>query len=206
MSVLIPHYGKDIPIEICKLTSSTYAKYVEDSVFDCSAIAQNSYIHEHAQDDALTTLLFVDVSRNELIAYCSFRCSGIMTLSDGDRGADVLIADEYTILSAMEIMSFALDKRYQRMPYDEEEKRNLSDMILNYILYYLNDVAHNHIGAKYIILYAVPRSKSFYERCGFVAFDADMRRDQAQYLVGCSAMYYPVVKSASSMEYNDMQR
>lgn len=186
-------FGRDVRLDAHMMTEQMYHQYVLQGGFDCGESEQNDYIREKARHDTLTTMIFVDRQTREMIAYCSFRCSGIMTLPENPPDNDVMIADEFTLCSAMEIRSLALDRRYQHMPFDEaNEKLTLGGLILSHVLDHLGSVASNQIGAQYIILYAVPRRKSFYQRYGFESFTAEMRRDQDSYLRGCTAMYMPI--------------
>lgn len=100
-------------------------------------------------------------------------------------------------MPAIEIKYFALASCVQRLYYSEEDMAEnnhyyLSDFWLGEVMYKCSDISQSIIGAKYIILYSVPRGRKLYERMGFNDFQKYMNRDKMRFLNGCKPMYIEI--------------
>jgi len=187
-------YGIDLKIRFLKLNSNLYDRYVQPRHFDCEQDSINEHIYDKALDAYSTTYIFIDDGCDRMICFCTFSCSGVMELTDTDN--DVFIAREnFRVTSAMEINYFAVDKRYQHLPFEPSSEKGdtLSRYLLNYMQKHLCQIAANHIGAERIILYAVPKAKRFYMGCGFRPFEGQMTGQGWDYVQGCPPMYYDIV-------------
>ena len=178
-------FGSDIAIEILKRSKEAFP-YVE--AFDCGDENLNFWIKEDFRKSQTVAYLFVDKANKTLVAYCSMACSGIMTIAE-DANPEIL--DPKTIIPSIEIKFFAVDNRYRSLRMEETSKRydTLSALIFQYCIYIACNAAEEHIGADALLLYSVPKAKSFYKRNGFVEFSEEMLGDQSGFVEGCVPMY-----------------
>lgn len=104
----------------------------------------------------------------------------------------MLSPERFSLSSAIEIMFFAIDKRYRHLRYSDTpaaSRETLSSNLFRYTVNHIFDIARETIGADYIILYAVPKAENFYKRNGFRRFDGNMMPDANPFLDGCIPMY-----------------
>jgi hypothetical protein len=149
--------------------------------FNCGNEVINEYLKKEAyMDTQATTFLIVSNSDRQVIAYYSLNCSGFVV---GDE-------KKFTIYPAVEIKMFAIDERYQHMPYStDDEDGNLSDMLFSDVIGYIYAFTDNMCGADKVILYSVPNAESFYIRNGFKRFERFMLQSTSLFLEGCIPMY-----------------
>ena len=80
---------------------------------------------------------------------------------------------------------FAIDERYQHLPYSaEKEDGTFSDYIFRFVISKIYEFTEEICGADKVILYAVPKAKNFYEKNGFVRermFETDEGRKMYEY-------------------------
>lgn len=173
-------YGNQIPIDIIRLSPEN-GKYTQD--FFCDNKAIDHYFRNMASHDpTAVTYLFVDSEKDSPIACVTLACSAIFTTDCGEQFS--------TILSAMEILYFAVDESYKHIPYIKGSPLTLSHYILSYMLDQMKDMSHTHIGASKVVLYSVPEAVHFYERCDFKEFGDTMYGDKGTFVNGCVPMYY----------------
>lgn len=182
-------FGAEIPITF-KVLEESCAKFISN--FDCNdnPYIQN-FIRARALEDCAVTYLFIDRRCQQTIAFASVVCSGIMVPTDtGEQSC--FLENEYEIIPAMEVKCFAVNKAYRHIRYTSSStlEDTLSAYIFNYVLVELSRVAAFHIGTEKIILYAVPRAKSFYYRRGFKPFEQNMTGTAERSLQACHPMYY----------------
>ena len=82
------------------------------------------------------------------------------------------------------------DSRSLRLNPSSEEGETLSRRLFEIMVEHLCNIKKNHIGAKRIILDAVPKAIHFYERRGFRRFAEEMVPQKWKYVDGCKAMYF----------------
>lgn len=173
-------YGNQIPVKIM-LLSPEERKYTQN--FFCDNKAIDHYFRNLAlHDPSAVTYLFVDSEKDSPIAFVTLACSAIFTTDYGDQFS--------TILSAMEILYFAVDESYKHIPYIKGSPLTLSHYILSYMLDQMKEISHTHIGASKVVLYSVPEAVHFYERCDFKEFGDTMFGDEGTFVSGCVPMYY----------------
>ncbi len=165
--------ASDIEYEF--LTRDIYTLYKSKiEKFDCDVATMNTAF-KNAINQKATTILFFDVANDyTIVGYCSYRCSSIKI---GD-----------TVYPAVEIYSFAIDKKYQDKFLDEGHL--CAAYILSYCREKIEQIRKSVIYAEYIILYAYNRRKvqKFYEKNGFNAFSSDYKtfRNAGEHNDGCS--------------------
>lgn len=173
-------YGNNIPIDVKMLTPET-RKYTQG--FACGNPVIDQYFIETAPtDQAAVTYLFIDSENNLLISCITLACSAIFTANCDEQFS--------TVLSAMEILYFAVDERYKHIPYIKGSSLTLSHYILIYMLDQMQEISHTHIGASKVVLYSVPDAVRFYKRCNFKEFGDTMYGDKGTFVSDCVPMYY----------------
>lgn len=114
---------------------------------------------------------------------------------ENDSGSILFSLERFGLTSAIEIKYFAVDKRYRHLRYSDaapETRITLSSNLFRYLVDHILDIAEKHIGAEYIVLYSVPKAKTFYERNMFHSFDQSMFGNSDPYLDGCIPMYMKI--------------
>ncbi len=173
-------YGQDIPIRMEVLTAKN-KKYTES--FLCNNPSIDHYFHKMAHlDEASVTYLFIDKEKDLLISCLTLSCSAIFTASEE--------AVQSTLFSAIEIQFFAVDERYQHLPYQKGAKLSLSHYLFEFVIDYIGEISHKYVGAAKIVLYSVPEAIKFYQRCKFKEFGEHMYGDKGTFLDGCTPMYF----------------
>lgn len=180
-------YGKDVPIQFMRLSEENRDRF---AVFDCGETVFNTYVHDDALSRDTTSYVFFDVDKQLVVAYASIACSGIMT-EVMDIEAE-MFENTKTVISAIEVKYFAVNAEYRSLKFDEtsSEKQTLSFFILSFLQQKLIDIAETIIAAKAIVLYAIPKSKTFYERCGFKEFEASMTKNADHFTSTCTPMFF----------------
>ncbi len=137
----------------------------------------------HSKADV--SYILVDDENNRIMGFCAIRCTGItITETNLHNGKEYL-----TSLPAVEIDYFAVDEEYRGIRYDESSSRyeTLSQSFFIYILDVIKAISIENVGATHVCLYAVPRAKNFYKRCGFEEFEDYMLKDEIPFFGGlCS--------------------
>ena len=172
-------YGQQIPVRVEVLTEEN-RKFCKD--FFCGNPAIDDYFRFEALDDAsAVTYLIIDDDRQKLLAALTVSCSAIF-LSKRQQLS--------TLLSAMEVVYFAVDVNYQGMRYRPGDGRSMSHYLFSYLIEMLRGISRNNVGAAKIVLYSVPEAENFYRRLGFVPFQISMYGDRGTYVRGCVPMYF----------------
>lgn len=171
-------YGEDILYNIIRFTDKDI-NLVQD--FNCGNEVINDYLKEEACNDTkATTFIIVNNANSQIIAYYSLNCSGFVI----DNG------NNFTIYPAVEIKMFAIDEKYQHIPYStNREDGNLSDTLFDNVIGYIYSFTDNCCGADKVILYSVPNAENFYKRNGFKRFENFMLQSTSLFLDGCVPMY-----------------
>ena len=104
------------------------------------------------------------------------------------------IVDPRTIIPSIEIKFFAVDNEYRSLKMEKTSTRydTLSASIFQYCIYIADRIANENVGAKALLLYAVPKAHNFYKRNGFEEFTEEMSRDNAGFVRGCVPMYMSI--------------
>lgn len=172
-------YGQQIPVRVEVLTEEN-RKFCKH--FFCGNPSIDSYFRCEALDDATAvTYLIIDDDQQKLLAAMTVACSAIF-LSKRQQLS--------TLLSAMEVVYFAVDVNYQGLRYRPGDGRSLSHYLFSYLIEMLRGISRNSVGAAKIVLYSVPEAENFYGRLGFVPFQSSMYGDRGTFVRGCVPMYF----------------
>ena len=95
-----------------------------------------------------------------------------------------------TLMSAIEVVYFAVDIDYQGMRYRPGDERSLSHYLFSYLIEMIRGISRDHVGAAKIVLYSVPEAYNFYRRLGFCTFGSSMYGDRGTFVRGCEPMYF----------------
>ena len=174
-------YGESINFNIFKLTKE-YLSMVEN--FTCGNDEIDKYLKTKAFEDLefgnSFTRIIINKDNNELIGYYSINCSSIVMENYNHR----------YFSPAIEIKMFALSEKYQGIKLSNEDDDMFSDQILCEIISKIVGITEAYISARSIILYSVPKAKSFYERNGFEAFVEYMLSSDDMYIKDCIPMWF----------------
>ena len=183
-------FADDVQIDVLDISEVSPELLSE---FCCEKPALDEFIHEEAVNSSAKTYLFVDIVTNVVVAYTSIACSAIMYAVE-DNESVMLAPERFSLASAIEIKYFAVDKRYKHLKYSDapESKNTLSSNLFRYIVRHIQDIAYEHVGAEYIVLYSVPEAESFYKRNWFHSFESDMVGNADPFLEGCKPMYMEI--------------
>ena len=142
-------------------------------------------LKEHQQealdDPASVTYLVIDEHNEKLLAALTLSCSAIF-LSRKQQLS--------TLMSAIEVVYFAVDVDYQGLRYRPGDKRSLSHYLFSYLIEMMREISRKHVGAAKIVLYSVPDAWHFYARLGFVPFAGEMYGDRGTFVRDCVPMYF----------------
>ena len=172
-------YGCQIPVRIEVLTEAN-ARLTRN--FYCGNPAIDDYFRQDALDDSsAVTYLVVDDESDQLLAALSISCSAIFLSKK---------AQLSTLLSAMEVVYFAVDVTYQGLRYRPGDNASLSYYLFNYLIEMMRRISREHVGAAKIVLYSVPEAENFYKKIGFKRFVGSMYGDLGTFVRGCVPMYF----------------
>lgn len=176
--------GKDVSVIVTKDLRDGFESLLR---FNCGNSNINELVVEDCRSKSTVSYFFIDEEKEQLIAYCSLACSGIMMDVDNES-----FREPRTIISALEIKYFAVDKEYRslRMSEDSDKYDTLSAAIFRYCIKIAYDIANEHAGANELILYSVPPAESFYAHNGLVKFGEGMNKDADCFLKGCIPMRF----------------
>lgn len=178
-------YGMEIPIDI-QILNAENRRYVTD--FACGNPAIDHYFSElAAEDPAAVTYLFLDTAQKKVMAYMTIACSGIFYFDEDNVTPEAKMS---TIISAMEIVFFAVDDAYKHIPFSPDSEFTLSQFLFSYMIDRMRNISETIIGAKAVVLYSVPEAVHFYQRCSFREFGEAMYGDKGFFVEGCIPMYY----------------
>lgn len=172
-------FGQQIPVRIEVLSSANrhLTRY-----FFCGNPSIDQYFQYEALDDATAvTYLVIHEGREKLIAALTISCSAIF-LSKKQQFS--------TLLSAMEVVYYAVDVDYQGLPYRPGDERSMSHYIFSYMVEMMRGISRENVGAAKIVLYSVPEAWTFYRRLGFVPFSGSMYGDRGTFVKDCVPMYF----------------
>lgn len=176
-------YGEEIEIEfvILEREHKDLAKQ-----FKCGNDYIDKFIRTISYKDKETvTHAAIDVKNNHIIAILTLVATGIYT------EPSKLSKREKKVISAVEIKNYAVDMRYQKMPYSQNKSDNtLSYQILNKYIKDIFELSKHQIGIKKIILYSVDKAVTFYKRFNFHDFKKYMVRLDKRGIRGCVPMYF----------------
>ena len=173
------NYGQEIPVRVEVLTPSNerLTRY-----FFCGNPAIDDYFRLYAADDAAAvTYLVIDENNDKLLAALTIACSAIF-LSKKQQFS--------TLMSAIEVVYFAVDVDYQGMRYRPGDERSLSHYLFSYLIEMIRGISRDHVGAAKIVLYSVPEAWTFYRRLGFIPFHSAMYGDRGTFVKDCVPMYF----------------
>ena len=174
-------YGQDVPLQFTALDAENL-HYL--AAFDCGDENINCLIQQDALVKRTVGYLFLNVETDEVVAYCSLACTGIV-----EQITNFSSVSYPKTRSAIEIDYFAVAKRYQSLKMSEEpESETLSAMILHYCIIHAKEIAQSTVGAEMIVLYSVPRACHFYK-----TIDEQIRKNAQKPRFRCSLW---VIKNA----------
>ena len=174
-----PEYGHQIPVRIERLTKENNGlgwyffcgNEVIDHFFQCEAL----------DDPTTVTYLVIDDSRNKLLAALTIACSAIFHSKKRQLS---------TLLSAIEVVYFAVDLQYQGLPYRPGDARSLSHYLFSYLIEMIRRISRDHVGAAKIVLYSVPEATNFYRRLGLTPIRSSKYVDLGTIVKDCVPMYF----------------
>ena len=172
-------YGYQIParVEILTKENAGLGWY-----FFCGNDAIDHYYQCEALDDAsAVTYLVIDDERNRLLAAMTISCSAIFLAKKMQLS---------TLLSAMEVVYFAVHLDYQGLPYRPGDPNSLSYYLFNYMIEQMRRISREHVGAAKIVLYSVPEAENFYKKIGFKRFGGSMYGDRGTFVRDCVPMFF----------------
>ena len=173
------NYGQEIPVRIEVLT---HANERMTRYFFCGNPAIDEYFRCFAADDATAvTYLVIDENNQKLLAALTIACSAIF-LSKKQQFS--------TLMSAIEVVYFAVDVDYQGLRYRPGDDRSLSHYLFSYLIEMIRGISRDHVGAAKIVLYSVPEAYNFYRRLGFSTFGSTMYGDRGTFVKDCVPMYF----------------
>lgn len=171
-------FGCEIAYSV-EYLSPDNAKLLGD--FSCGNKSIDDYLQKTALIDTHNVCyLCRDTKTNKLLGFASLACSGIY----------YKVQDVIETIPAIKISYFAVEQEIQKLLYDADDLHYyFSDMFFFDIVNKCREISDQHLGAAYIILYAVPDAKHFYERNLFQNYTEYMQKDHTRYLHGCIPMY-----------------
>ena len=172
-------YGQQIPVRIEVLNRENHrlTRY-----FFCGNPAIDDYFRLEAADDTTAvTYLIIDDAQNKLLAALTIACSAIFLAKKQQFS---------TLMSAIEVVYFAVDVEYQGLRYRPGDQRSLSHYLFSYLIEMMRDISREHVGAAKLVLYSVPEAWRFYQRLGFVPFAGGMYGDRGTFVRDCVPMYF----------------
>ncbi len=173
------NYGQEIPVRIEVLT---HANERMTRYFFCGNPAIDEYFRCFAADDATSvTYLVIDENNQKLLAALTIACSAIF-LSKKQQFS--------TLMSAIEVVYFAVDVDYQGLRYRPGDDKSLSHYLFSYLIEMIRGISRDHVGAAKIVLYSVPEAFNFYRRLGFSTFGSTMYGDRGTFVKDCVPMYF----------------
>ena len=172
-------YGQQLPVRVEVLTHENERMMRN---FFCGNHAIDEYFRYFAAEDATSvTYLVIDENNNKLLAALTIACSAIF-LSKKQQFS--------TLMSAIEVVYFAVDIDYQGLRYRPGDDRSLSHYLFSYLIEMIRGISRDHVGAAKIVLYSVPEAFNFYHRLGFRTFGSTMYGDRGTFVRGCEPMYF----------------
>ena len=173
------NYGQQIPVRIELLTEDNFrlTRY-----FFCGNPTIDNYFQQEALDDpTAVTYLVIDELNEKLLAALTLSCSAIFLAKKQQLS---------TLMSAIEVVYFAVDVDYQGLRYRPDDKRSLSHYLFSYLIEMIRGISQKNVGAAKIVLYSVPEAWHFYARLGFVPFAGEMYGDRGTFVRDCVPMYF----------------
>ena len=172
-------YGQQIPVRVEVLS---HANERLTPYFFCGNPAIDEYFRNFAADDATAvTYLIIDENNQKLLAALTIACSAIF-LSKKQQFS--------TLMSAIEVVYFAVDVDYQGMRYRPGDERSLSHYLFSYLIEMMRSLSRDHVGAAKIVLDSVPEAWHFYKRLGFIPFAGGMYGDRGTFVKDCVPMFF----------------
>ena len=156
--------------------------------FSCGNAEIDRVLKEKAVNDTdYVTYLFRDSETEEVIAFASINCSGIIF----QEGIHV------EVLPAVEIRYFAVAEKYQHIQMQEyqeygDNKFCISDFLFCKLIEEIREITCSTIGARYIALYSVPNAVGFYKRNCFEEFKEIFTPENKMYTHDCVPMYHQI--------------
>lgn len=167
-----------------RLNSKTQ-KYCND--FDCGNEYINAFVRDtNSESTDRVSYIYVDNRIKKAACVYSLACSSIILQS----------AANITLIPAVEIKIFALDRNFQHKSYGvyerskDDEDLTYGDVFLSNAISSIVDFTTNICGSEYIVLYSVPEAEHFYKRNYFENFDNFMSPDQTIVNEDCIPMFY----------------
>ena len=94
------------------------------------------------------------------------------------------------LIPAVEVKNFALNEKYQNMPYEDDASKGvLADYVLADLIISIIDFTDYICGASRIILHSTPGAHEFYIRNKFKDFEEFMIPEKKMYLEDCIPMF-----------------
>lgn len=179
MSNILQKYGQDFFVRKYILNVDTQ-KYLDD--FDSGKIEIDKYFREKALNDKKSvTYMYVDTSTDVVVALATVSCASIPVFNDDE------IVDN---IPAIEIKYFALNERFQHVPYVRSSPYKLSHYVLCTLVEQLKTISTEYVGALKIVLQAMPDAVDFYSKCKFREMKSYISENVINEDDGCTPMFY----------------
>ena len=179
----VQKYGRDIKVNRELLTASNVHVV---SGFNCELDDLNflEYLADEAiYDNEARTYVYID-QNGKASAFASLSCTVLMQVDNKENKSST------KYYPAILIDKFIVDSSLRHLRYSPEEERTFSEIVFMDVLEYIEELAMNYIGAKYVVLYSTPKAKHFYEKCEDVNdFTEYMAGVNDPYLEDCHPMY-----------------
>ena len=172
-------FGQQIPVRV-EILSEQNCRMTRN--FFCGNPSIDNYFQCEALDDATAvTYLIIDELNQKLLGALTISCSAIFLSKKLQLS---------TLMSAIEVVYYAVDVDYQGLRYRPGDDKSLSHYLFSYLIEMIRGISREHVGAAKIVLYSVPEARNFYTRLGFKLFDRNMYGDRGTYVSDCKPMYF----------------
>lgn len=158
-------YGENIELTFQKFTCEDLDRV---NIFDCGNDFINKYFQREALDDTkgVTRIAWkvnssykdgdiIDKNNSEIIAMYTLSASAMFYEIDSAK----------YLIPAIEIKMFAVNKKYQNMPFSSDKEDGVfADWLLSWVIKRIREITDDYCGANKIILLSTPKAFKFYDR------------------------------------------
>lgn len=149
--------------------------------FSCGNEVMDEYIKKKCLNDySSVTRLAINAKNEEVICAYTLCCSS-------------MIVESYTKhypVSAVELKFFAVNEKYQDMPYSKDKEDGcLSNVLLSEVIERIFTFTDDFCGANLLVVYSTDEGVSFYRMNGFVNFPENVWRDNSRFIDDCTPLF-----------------
>lgn len=174
----MPKFGNSIEVDYQYLSNDN--KDLLNS-FSCGNEVIDEYIKKYCLNDySSVTHIIVNSVNKEIICVYTLCCSSMILES----------YSKHYPTPAVELKFFAVDKKYQDMPYSEDKEDGcLSNVLLSEVTRLVMDFTDDYCGANLLVVYSTDEGVPFYKKNGFRDFPEIAWRDDSRFLDGCTPLF-----------------